>query len=775
MSALKFIQIIARKKAAEQGGKGITTIANRMQAEAKAAEIAETLRASGLTPDKWDDFLKSEKDVIKYLNIIESTKKQAIEQATKKPSKVHEIVKTFFDKKKERPFTGFTPKVVERSMPADDYAGFKEEWFSKILANTDEALNTFLKRGINASDERFVSLSKDQRKDFLDMVEYRLKHGNEKFMNDFTDAKGEFNKFPVKNGRTLNAYGGIAGMLGEPTYADDNHRVPLGGGKLAFDAARRKFLQMLGIGAAGTAAAKSGLLGLLKGGGKKQIVESLTQVPIGSADGMPAWFPKLVNRVIKEGDDVTTKFATKDREIVHATKIGDDDMVTVTQSLDDGTIRVQYNSPDSIGESGVELVYKQGQVIPIKKKGKSTSVKEKDEFTAVEDDFYPQQTSPDGDFDIELTENIVKNVDDLYSDTSKLKQFATGKNLTIKEISKSMKKKNILKEIENNPNEHAFRNVPDEPPYDYASGGRVPLKFGKMAESKDIDTGVTKLDIIPGARESQKLRELLNKLREDRASDGRVPRSGGGIMKLIQTFFKKKPETLKEFIERREFIKGLIGNTTNMKNKRMLEEILEENKKVKGFEFPDAGPGSDIHKEIEMILNKGITKHATGGRVPLAGGLLAKGMGKFSKSDVLLKMFETTAKNTKSANTKKRFLNFIKEMKAKPELANDPQVWNFFTKGLPKNQRFVVHSDDTVDFWTQSKFGPHNIKTTDKFIKKHPHLSRDEAVRIQNMEPEDQILEMKRLETIADRSRTKNATGGRVSLSAGGLAGMLGE
>ena len=41
------------------------------------------------------------------------------------------------------------------------------------------------------------------------------------------------------------------------------------------------------------------------------------------------------------------------------------------------------------------------------------------------------------------------------------------------------------------------------------------------------------------------------------------------------------------------------------------------------------------------------------------------------------------------------------------------------------------------------------------------------------MEPEDQIFEMKRLETI--RKRTANAEGGRVSLSAGGLAGMLGE
>jgi len=68
----------------------------------------------------------------------------------------------------------------------------------------------------------------------------------------------------------------------------------------------------------------------------------------------------------------------------------------------------------------------------------------------------------------------------------------------------------------------------------------------------------------------------------------------------------------------------MIGNTDNMKNKRMLEEILEETKKVKGFEFPETGVGSDIHKEITTILSKDITKHATGGRVPLFGGGAAK-------------------------------------------------------------------------------------------------------------------------------------------------------
>ena len=31
---------------------------------------------------------------------------------------------------------------------------------------------------------------------------------------------------------------------------------------------------------------------------------------------------------------------------------------------------------------------------------------------------------------------------------------------------------------------------------------------------------------------------------------------------------------------RREFIKGMIGNTDNMRNKRILQEILEENVQV---------------------------------------------------------------------------------------------------------------------------------------------------------------------------------------------------
>ena len=40
--------------------------------------------------------------------------------------------------------------------------------------------------------------------------------------------------------------------------------------------------------------------------------------------GKPEWFDQLVNKVILEGDEVTKRFATKEREIVHIKKLDED-------------------------------------------------------------------------------------------------------------------------------------------------------------------------------------------------------------------------------------------------------------------------------------------------------------------------------------------------------------------------------------------------------------------------------------------------------------------
>ena len=226
-------------------------------------------------------------------------------------------------------------------------------------------------------------------------------------------------------------------------------RVPfkLGG----IDKMRRAFLKAIGAGAATAGAAKTGLFGLLKGG-SKQAAKDLTQVPIGNPPGMPPWFKPLVNRVIREGEDVTKKFATKEREIVHQIsvegKIGKDaigvDDIRVTQDLDTGNVRVQYNTTKSPGESGVDLNYKASEEIPLK--GEKSSVKTTEEFSAVEAE--PRYTGGPEDADIEWDgENIVSEVKDLMSDTSALKKFATNKPLSKKELAIAKQKQNKLKSL----------------------------------------------------------------------------------------------------------------------------------------------------------------------------------------------------------------------------------------------------------------------------------------------------------------------------------------
>ena len=72
MSAVNFILSLARKTLAKQS-KGITTIPNRMAVEAEAGEIAAILQNAGIPLNKADEFIKSEADLVRILNIIEST------------------------------------------------------------------------------------------------------------------------------------------------------------------------------------------------------------------------------------------------------------------------------------------------------------------------------------------------------------------------------------------------------------------------------------------------------------------------------------------------------------------------------------------------------------------------------------------------------------------------------------------------------------------------------------------------------------------------------
>ena len=206
------------------------------------------------------------------------------------------------------------------------------------------------------------------------------------------------------------------------------------------------------------------------------------------------------------------------------------------------------------------------------------------------------------------------------------------------------------------------------------------------------------------------------------------------------------PEKIKRI---KDGISTKIKLNRGEENKKYAKELMTNSDEFR--QLPDADRKELLDLIEESIKDSGddVFPFNTGGRVGMgAGGLI----GKFTKAEVLIEMIKNTLKTSKDLYVKKNFPTFLKELRQNPELANDPNVWKQFTTGLPKNQRLVVHSDDSVDFFRQTEFGPQNIKTITAFQKKYPFLSREEATKITKMEPEDQVLEVTRLERIYDKN-----------------------
>jgi hypothetical protein len=202
-----------------------------------------------------------------------------------------------------------------------------------------------------------------------------------------------------------------------------------------------------------------------------KVGKTVTKVPIIKTDnvpGKPEWFDQLVNKVILEGDDVTKRFATKDREIVHMKKIDDDNTVTVTQDLDEGAVRVEYDSPANTFEDTVQLRYKK----PNPDEG---DPRPSAEFDVAESGPVARVDGPD-DFSLDVDEVGGTSIKDLDSDVSMLKQYATGKKPTMRELVQNIKRKdkakNITEDLEAQSDAVIRRQGDYDPSYDdYASGG----------------------------------------------------------------------------------------------------------------------------------------------------------------------------------------------------------------------------------------------------------------------------------------------------------------
>ena len=102
MSAINIIKAYAKKSLTKNRGSGIMELPSDMVAESRVGEIAAMLQRAGIPVEQLDQFIRSEKDLVKYLNIIEATSKpnytvfsgqEAMDQLNKLFPKKGEVVK----------------------------------------------------------------------------------------------------------------------------------------------------------------------------------------------------------------------------------------------------------------------------------------------------------------------------------------------------------------------------------------------------------------------------------------------------------------------------------------------------------------------------------------------------------------------------------------------------------------------------------------------------------------------------------------------------------
>jgi len=116
---------------------------------------------------------------------------------------------------------------------------------------------------------------------------------------------------------------------------------------------RRGFLKLLGLTGAGIAGAKTGLMSLAKK--SEPVVEAVKE----TAQNVPPYFFKLVEKIKKFGDDVTGKAATQEREIV--TEYKDfrltEDIATGEKTIQRQKVKLDDDAADYYGKPLTEETY----------------------------------------------------------------------------------------------------------------------------------------------------------------------------------------------------------------------------------------------------------------------------------------------------------------------------------------------------------------------------------------------------------------------------------
>ena len=231
-------------------------------------------------------------------------------------------------------------------------------------------------------------------------------------------------------------------------------RMPFGLGGMS----RRAFMKMM----AGLAALPFMAKGVTKMAPKT--IKAVETIRASNAAGMPPWFPTLVERVIKEGDDISKGAARIERETVHTLKLPESGTeLTVYNDLTKGNVQMdvgfgKHGNPSGRFGQPYSVHLKKGDEI---EEGIMRGKKEPDEFVIEEAEFtggHPEN--------IKFEETSFEKFGDEASDLTEIEAFA--KKTTTKKLHKA--KKTQPKDVEGP--QYDWDDVdPEDVIDDYASGG----------------------------------------------------------------------------------------------------------------------------------------------------------------------------------------------------------------------------------------------------------------------------------------------------------------
>jgi len=235
---------------------------------------------------------------------------------------------------------------------------------------------------------------------------------------------------------------------------------------------RRTLLKIMGGVAALPAFGK-----LMKGKGIKAAKVAGKVLP--KVQGMPEWFSPLVNKIMKEGIDISPKASrvedmTTVKKLEIPSETGKPEIITLTQNKATGKITVESNS-GGVADSPFELSYTPPKSDINLETGKE--VKYPGEFYVVEN--RPRTLAEPGDFEFDYE---AFNINDAFSDVERLEKIATGK---IKDEKKIAERAKGRKMIEESPYEDIINRYPDpiEPDIDYADGGVASFAYGGLTKT----------------------------------------------------------------------------------------------------------------------------------------------------------------------------------------------------------------------------------------------------------------------------------------------------